>query len=93
MELVHIAAQFLALGAFKCSKSTTSFEFLRSYTTTAGTAPNMAALLETGQQLLWTIYDSAKATPLPILLSILLATAVSTLAFVSPSATPSQLAI
>ncbi|KAE9370651.1 glycosyltransferase family 2 protein [Stipitochalara longipes BDJ] len=42
----------------------------------------MAALLETGQNLLWTVYETAKATPLPILLGLLITTFVSTLAFI-----------
>ena len=42
----------------------------------------MAALLEMGQNLLWAGYETAKATPLPILLAFLFTTVASTLAFV-----------
>ncbi|PMD54217.1 glycosyltransferase family 2 protein [Hyaloscypha bicolor E] len=42
----------------------------------------MASLLEMGQTLLWTGYETAKATPLPILLTLLLTTVVTTLAFI-----------
>jgi hypothetical protein len=55
-------------------------------TPTAGTAVlNMAALLEMGQNLLWTGYETAKATPLPILLSLLVTTVASAVAFVRSS--------
>jgi dolichyl-phosphate beta-glucosyltransferase len=52
---------------------------------------NMAEFLEMGQNLLWTVYESAKATPLPVLLLLLVTTAVSTLTFVRPSQQPTTL--
>ena len=61
--------------------------FIRYTPTTGNAALNMASLLEMGQTLLWTGYETAKATPLPILLTLLLTTIVATLAFVCPPRT------
>jgi hypothetical protein len=55
-------------------------------TPAAGTpALNMAALLQMGQNLIWTGYETAKAAPLPVLASLFVTTLASAIAFVRPS--------
>jgi hypothetical protein len=63
-----------------------------NYLPAAGIASrNMATLLEMGQNLLWTVYETAKAAPLSILLFLLVTTAAATLAFVRPRSTANPL--